>query len=102
MHEVREYNLLISTETHRTCVSEHMRSHLNVQGRPHHLPILYQLRHNSPYLIHRYGKANAGGSACVGEDGAVDANHSACRIQQRAPTAVQLRLFQPLLQSNAG
>lgn len=51
--------------------------HLDVEGRAHHLAILYELGNNRAHDVNGDGKTDPSGGACVGEDGGVDPNHPA-------------------------
>ena len=49
--------------------------HLDVEGRAHHLAILYELRNNRAHNVNGDGKTDSSRGACVSEDGSVDPNH---------------------------
>ena len=50
-------------------------AYLDVEGRAHHLAVLYELGNNRTHNVNGDGKPNSSRGACVGEDGSVDPNH---------------------------
>jgi len=51
--------------------------YLAVEGRAHHLAVLYELGNNRAHNVNGDGKPDSSRGACVCEDGGVDPNHPA-------------------------
>ena len=51
--------------------------YLDVEGRAHHLAVLYELGNNRAHNVDGDGKSNSSRGAGVCEDGGVDPNHPA-------------------------